>query len=139
MIKTISTPNKIEIVFPLIKRFCLKAKVPYKPGEMAHWLRQNVGNQLMRVVTTDKLDGLAVMYFMVDIMHPKLFVSQLIAETKETRKELSDYIVKTASENGLDTIAFNTYHKPEWMIERFEEIGYKFEHTQSVLEMRLEA
>ncbi|HOZ09125.1 MAG TPA: hypothetical protein PKW75_12645, partial [candidate division Zixibacteria bacterium] len=62
MIKTISTPNKIEIIFPLIKKFCKAAKAPYRAGEMAHWLRQSVGSPLMRVVVsdTDGLHGFAV-------------------------------------------------------------------------------
>lgn len=144
MIKTISTPNKIEIIFPLIKKFCKAAKAPYRAGEMAHWLRQSVGSPLMRVVVsdTDGLHGFAVMYLIQDIMTPKLFVSQFYAEGDDekkaaAKKELSEYIVKTAMDNGIGIITYHTYHDPDWMIERFGEIGYKFEKRGSVLEMAL--
>jgi len=44
MIFTISTPDKISLIFPLIQKFCKRANAGYKAGELAQWLRLNVEN-----------------------------------------------------------------------------------------------
>jgi len=110
-------PNKVEWIYKHLKKFCKKGKTPYKSSELAHWLREHVEKENIKVIVykgdDSEIKGFAIFFLIVDMNISKTFVMGFYSEAKEAKKAMVKYILDWSGAKCVDSIEMVTYHEPD--------------------------